>query len=76
MTNFRISAPEFTAKQLGREEDGLWDKKLKIRCRSRTTGKEIDIKVVFQREVTTLTKVSLPSEDASNVPPLPEVCED
>ena len=76
MTNFRVSAPEFTAKQLGREEDGLWDKKLKIRCISRTTGKEIDIKVVFQREVTTLTKVSLPSEDASNVPPLPEVCED
>ena len=50
-TDFTISAPEITTADIGAEEKPLWGKKFKIRLRSRSTSKELDINVVFEKKV-------------------------
>jgi hypothetical protein len=70
-TNFRMSAPVIVPGDIGRQDRPLWGKKLKIRLRSRTTGKELDIKLIFEKEVKTL------EPDANSPQPevLPSVCD-
>ena len=76
MTNFVKSAPEITEDNVGKLEDelqeSLWGKKLKVRLRSKSTSKELDINVVFQKSITT----HLPENPDSVEPVVPTVCED
>ena len=71
LTSFRMSAPALTKSDIGKSSTALWDKKIKIRLKSRSTGKEIDVKVVFKKEVLTLLR----RNDDPVVEPIPEVCD-
>lgn len=76
MTNFVKSAPEITEDNVGKLEDelqeSLWGKKLKVRLRSKSTSKELDINVVFEKSIIT----HLPGNPDSVEPVVPTVCED
>ena len=50
--SFQKTAPDIDKLSLGKAsgEDSLWDKKFKIRCTSKKTGKKIDLNIVFKKE--------------------------
>ena len=76
MTNFIRSAPEITEDNVGKLQDdlqeSLWGKKLKVRLKSRSTSKELDINVVFEKSITT----HLPENADSVEPVVPTVCDE
>jgi len=54
---FQLTAPAKEKITLGNQpaESSVWDKKFKIRCTSKTTGKKIDYNVTFNKKKITLT---------------------
>ena len=76
MTNFIRSAPEITEDNVGKLQDdlqeSLWGKKLKVRLKSKSTSKELDINVVFEKSITT----HLPENADSVEPVVPTVCDE
>ena len=72
MTKFVMSAPELDVSHIGEENNPLWGKNFKIRLKSRSTSKEIDIKMTFEKEVIT----KLRRNEESMVAPIPDVCDE
>ena len=72
ITNFAKSAPDFNIAKIGANvEESIWNKKLKFRIRSRSTNREIDLKVVFKRSLSENVREA-PSQDDI----IPNLCKD
>jgi hypothetical protein len=54
--SFQNTAPTKEKVSIGnvRQEDKVWDKNFKIRIKSKTTGKKIDLNVTFSNKKTTI----------------------